>query len=192
MALRQAVEAREDLLAVVSHDLRNPLHAIKLAAETLGTAETKGLLPENRVRCIEAVRRGTRRMSNLIEDILTAAKAENGRLPSIFAARMSSMVAKRCRNRLEPRRSIRWCWNTRMPRELPQASCDRGRILQVLANLTRQRGEVHAGRRPRLGGRLAAWSIHLLVRLGYRRGNRRAAVALMSSNATGRSPLHGR
>jgi signal transduction histidine kinase len=135
-ALRQAVEAREDLLAVVSHDLRNPLHAIKLAAETLGAAETKGLLPENRVRCIEAVRRGTRRMSRLIEDLLMAAKAENGRLPvDLRAEDVASIVDEAVQESIGAAEEHSLVLESSVPRELPQASCDRGRILQVLANL---------------------------------------------------------
>src|SRR4051812_42608271 len=135
-ALRHAIEAREDLLAVVSHDLRNPLHAIKLAAETLGTAETRGLLPENRVRCIEAVRRGTRRMSNLIEDLLTAAKAENGRLPvDLRGEDVASIVDEAVQESIGAAEEHSLVLESRVPRELPQASCDRGRILQVLANL---------------------------------------------------------
>ena len=129
VALRQAVEAREDLLAVVSHDLRNPLHAIKLAAETLGTAETKGLLPENRVRCIEAVRRGTRRMSNLIEDLLTAAKAENGRLSvDLRGEDVASIVDEAVQESIGAAEEHSLVLESRVPRELPQASCDRGRI----------------------------------------------------------------
>jgi signal transduction histidine kinase len=65
--LRKAVRAREDLIAVVSHDLRNPLGTITLAASLVATDET--LMPAT-LRQVELIQRASKRMGRLIDDLL--------------------------------------------------------------------------------------------------------------------------
>jgi signal transduction histidine kinase len=135
-ALRHAVEARQDLLAVVSHDLRNPLHAIKLAGEALAAGEGKGLSPETRTRCIEGVRRGARRMSRMIEDLLTAAQVDTGRLAvDLRPEDVPGIVDEAVQESAGAAREHSVSLDARVPEGLPSAVCDRGRILQVMANL---------------------------------------------------------
>ncbi|TMA30086.1 MAG: GAF domain-containing sensor histidine kinase [Deltaproteobacteria bacterium] len=135
-ALRHAVDDREELLAIVSHDLRNPLNAIKLAGDTLAMAESKGISPAIKSRCIEGVRRSTRRMSRLIEDLLTAAKAEKGRLVMDFRPEdVSAIVDEAVQELAWSAREHSVALDGRVTEGLPPALCDRERILQVLANL---------------------------------------------------------
>ena len=74
---RRAVQSREDLLAVVSHDLRNPLSVILVSATLALRAWPPG--DANR-RTIEAIRRSALRMDRLIGDLLDASTIEAGRL----------------------------------------------------------------------------------------------------------------
>jgi signal transduction histidine kinase len=74
---QQAVRAREDMLAVVSHDLRNPLGAIDLSAAMLlqrvdGDARAK--------KQVETIRRSSERMEHMISDLLDMASIQAGRL----------------------------------------------------------------------------------------------------------------
>lgn len=73
---QQAVKLREDVLAVVSHDLRNPLGAIDLSASMLlqksHDARTR--------KQLEIIRRSTTRMEHLITDLLDMASIQAGRL----------------------------------------------------------------------------------------------------------------
>jgi signal transduction histidine kinase len=74
---QQAVRAREDLLAVVSHDLRNPLGAIDLSAAMLlqrvdGDARAK--------KQVETIRRSSERMEHMISELLDMASIQAGRL----------------------------------------------------------------------------------------------------------------
>jgi signal transduction histidine kinase len=69
---QRAVRARDELLAVVSHDLASPLSVILLE-----TAHLLGYLPEDRVQrartvreSVDLIRRSTARMKALIEDLL--------------------------------------------------------------------------------------------------------------------------
>lgn len=73
-ALQAAVRAREEMLAVVSHDLKNPLHAIGLRAQLLERDATEQLQAQGR-----AIRRSVARMQGMIRDLLDAASLDAGR-----------------------------------------------------------------------------------------------------------------
>ena len=66
------VRARDEVLAVVSHDLRNPLFAIATLARRL----SKPLTEEKRLQCVAALQRTLDRTNHLIEDLLDAARIE--------------------------------------------------------------------------------------------------------------------
>jgi signal transduction histidine kinase len=74
---RRAVADRQQVLAVVSHDLRNPLNSIGLAAEALKDDQTPAAVREHArgliVRAID-------RMNRMIADLLDANSIESGRL----------------------------------------------------------------------------------------------------------------
>lgn len=78
---QHAVRARDDLVAVVSHDLRNPVGVIQmqsaLLARTLGESDEE---PSRRARAgMERIQRAAERMNVLIHDLLDLAKIEAGR-----------------------------------------------------------------------------------------------------------------
>lgn len=76
-ALRRAVRARDEVLAVVSHDLRNPVGSIYSAAGLLLDVP----LPEDRRReHLEMIRQSARRASRLIQDLLDVTRIEAGHL----------------------------------------------------------------------------------------------------------------
>jgi signal transduction histidine kinase len=76
---QQAVRAREEVLAIVSHDLRNPLSAITLGSSLL--LESQHLSGEDREQ-IEAMQVSAERMNRLIADLLDVTRLEGGkRLP---------------------------------------------------------------------------------------------------------------
>ncbi|MDP9361525.1 MAG: HAMP domain-containing histidine kinase [Acidobacteriota bacterium] len=73
---QQAVSAREEVLAIVSHDLRNPLHAVMLAASLLQTSAK--IAPEDREE-LEIIDISAKRMQRLIEDLLDVTRLEGGK-----------------------------------------------------------------------------------------------------------------
>jgi signal transduction histidine kinase len=76
---QQAVQAREEVLAIVSHDLRSPLNAVMLAASLLQTSDR--IAPEDREE-LEIIDISAKRMQRLIEDLLDVTRLEGGkRLP---------------------------------------------------------------------------------------------------------------
>lgn len=75
--LRVAIRTREDLIAVVSHDLRNPLSTITLGASLLLSEEA---VPPRTRKHVEMVQRSAGRMERLIDDLLDMASIQLGRL----------------------------------------------------------------------------------------------------------------
>jgi signal transduction histidine kinase len=72
----RADRAREDFIAQVSHELRTPLTNIRAYAETLssGMFDDPNLITE----CYNVITKETRRLSRLIEDILSVSQLEVG------------------------------------------------------------------------------------------------------------------
>jgi signal transduction histidine kinase len=83
-----AVRAREDTLAIVSHDLRNPLSAIRLATAVLDRQAPAGEAGDAVRRAAATIVRGSERMDRLIRDLVDLASMDAGRL-SIFRRRLA-------------------------------------------------------------------------------------------------------
>ncbi len=129
---RRAIQSREDLLAVVSHDLRNPLSVILVSATLALRAWPPG--DANR-RAIEAVRRSALRMDRLIGDLLDASTIEAGRLSLETAAQSVDQIVRDAIEALEAPAAQK-----RLKLEAVGGGdlgvfCDRGRMLQVFSNL---------------------------------------------------------
>ncbi len=75
---REATRLREEVLAVVSHDLKNPLGAVQLSARALG-GKLGGADPRLR-RHLDIIERSAGRMEHLIADLLDVASIQAGRL----------------------------------------------------------------------------------------------------------------
>jgi PAS domain S-box-containing protein len=127
-----AVVARDAILAVVSHDLRNPLHAIQLKAHLMLNSPDS-----QRSRDGTFIVRRTSEMNRLIEDLLDISSIEAGRLRLEKSRHSVFLMLKEGLAVWEPQaaeesRSLDW--------ECPDAEgldvdCDPRRILQVLNNL---------------------------------------------------------
>jgi signal transduction histidine kinase len=68
---QQALRAREEVLAIVSHDLRNPLNAIMLATQLMEE--------EHSSEELETIELSAQRMRRLIEDLLDVTRLEGGK-----------------------------------------------------------------------------------------------------------------
>jgi PAS domain S-box-containing protein len=76
--LFQAIQTREEVLAVVSHDLRNPLGAIMMSASLLERSIGKELPPNFLKKQADKIMSSGKRMNRLIEDILDLSKMDAG------------------------------------------------------------------------------------------------------------------
>ena len=128
---RATGELREQFIAVLGHDLRNPLAAVGAAAEVLIRSK-----PETDVvRIGERLRATTRRMSRLIDDVLDFARGRLGSGMGLhfepvndLGAALGDVVAEL--REANPHRAV-----TEHIAVGTAVRCDRGRLQQLLSNL---------------------------------------------------------
>ncbi|MBC7690569.1 MAG: HAMP domain-containing histidine kinase [Methylotenera sp.] len=128
---------REEVLAVIAHDLRNPLATITLVGGVLQKqAQKRAEISEPELMAIHRLQESSRRMDTLIENLLDVAKMETGRLSlrprscdlQVIAGETLQMMRpqadeKKIELRLETEgSSFEGLW-------------DESRLVQVLANL---------------------------------------------------------
>ena len=130
-----AVRSREDLLAVVSHDLRGPLSSMKLGTDLLRLKDQE----EGRLdgqKSLAAMQRAANHMHRLIGDLLNAASIKSGTFTlDTHAEDVLPLVAaliEEMKHMADSKKISLDC--TAVP-SLPKVQCDRERVLQVLANL---------------------------------------------------------
>jgi signal transduction histidine kinase len=130
-AANQATRARDDVLAVVSHDLRGPLHAIGLACDAL-----RNEVSADAARYLGAIERASQRAERLITDLLEASAIENG---ALILARASVDAAAIVRQAAADSELLVKETGGKITAKLPAGStlvsADRDRVLQVLSNL---------------------------------------------------------
>ncbi len=130
-AATQAARTRDDILAVVSHDLRGPLHAISLACEAL-----RDEISTESARYLGAIERASRRAERLITDLLEANAIENGALTLARGAVDAASIIKQAAADHELlAKETGGKITAQAPAELTIVSADRDRVLQVLGNL---------------------------------------------------------
>lgn len=139
--LVDAARLREEILAVVSHDLKNPLGAILMSADHLARKITE---PRARKQ-VDTIRRSAARMDRLMADLLDVASLQVGRLPvdpEEIDVRLLVDEAIESHQPLAHDGSLTLLrdppgsgsdGSTAPP--LPHALADRSRTLQVLSNL---------------------------------------------------------
>lgn len=132
-ALRQAVRAREEVVGVVSHDLRNPLATVASAAELLLELDFP---EEKRNEHLRAIARSAERMRSLVGDLLDVNRIEAGGLavdPRPVPARDLLDDAAEVARDLVGDRDLEV--KRRVDGELPEVRADRDRVRQVFSNL---------------------------------------------------------
>ncbi|ABS27202.1 ATP-binding protein [Anaeromyxobacter sp. Fw109-5] len=134
-AARREARAREQLLAVVSHDLRTPLSAIRMGAHRL-RASAASAVPEALGAIADVIQRSAGRMERLIGDLLDVAAVQAGRLTVDPSPRRPGELV---REAVESMQSLVRGHGVELDvdaaPDLPLVLADHDRILQVLGNL---------------------------------------------------------
>lgn len=129
-----AIAARDDVLHVVAHDLRNPLATATLGVESLCREEDERR--KNTVAMTDRILRALQHASNLIEDLLDVARLDSGSfalepgaadLAAIAHEAVALLGASATAARLE--------LTCHIDEALPRALADEARLHQVLGNL---------------------------------------------------------
>jgi PAS domain S-box-containing protein len=133
-ATERAVQARDDLLGIVAHDLRNPLNTILMQATYL---RRPGPEVERRLRDpSEVIERAASRMNRLIQDLLDVTRMDAGRLTIDRAPLPAAQLAF---DSVEAQQALAASGSLDLQvdvaPELPEIWADRDRLLQVFENL---------------------------------------------------------
>ncbi len=128
---RQTAQLREQFFAVLGHDLRNPLNAVRGGAELLMMMP----LPEKAVPVVALIKRSAARMTGLIENVLDFARARlggglvlNRTADAGLSATLEQVIAEA--RTVWPDREVRSEIDLGRP-----VNCDGARVAQMFSNL---------------------------------------------------------
>lgn len=129
---RATAELREQFIAVLGHDLRNPLAAVGATAEVLARHRTDPDL----VRMGERLRAATRRMAKLLDDVLDFARGRMGSGVDVFIEEVPALgqALHEVVNELRGAHPGRNIVDSDI-RIMQAVHCDKGRVQQLLSNL---------------------------------------------------------
>lgn len=161
LAMR-AVQARDDVVGIVAHDLRNPLGTIMMQGSLL--QRSAGELERGARKSGAMIECAARRMERLIHDLLDVTSIEAGGLrieprrvsaASVITDSVEAQKMLASSEKVEARFDV--------PAALPDVWGDRDRLLQVFENLignaikfTEPGGRITVGARPE-GGEVLFW-----------------------------------
>ena len=140
--LREQLRFKDRLIAMLAHDLRNPLTATSIALETLemGVGKADGrkarLTPEMLAQLLKHARTQTKAIDRMITDILQAAKGSSTEFQiqphEIDLGKLCLEVLHYLKRQFQPKGQT---VKTDIPNDLPKVYADQERVRQVLINL---------------------------------------------------------
>jgi signal transduction histidine kinase/DNA-binding NarL/FixJ family response regulator len=156
----QATRARDEILGVVAHDLRNPLSTVRMAAQLLAD----DVAPAHR-KPLDMLLRTTDRMNQLIQDLLEVTRMESGKLALELHTEGVAPVLREAAAMLTPLADARSItFEAQLAEDLPRVPLDSARVLQVISNLVGNALKITpAGGRVRLGAQAAGAEVRISV-----------------------------
>lgn len=131
---QEAIRGRDNVLAVVAHDLRNPLDAVSMAAGLI--AKHGKCQDAMSVKQLETIQRATGRMERLVGDLLELSNLQAGQLRIERGVHEAEALLAEVFELSEPKVKEKGLVLAREGRvEGVQLLGDRGRLLQVFTNL---------------------------------------------------------
>ena len=131
--LRELDQLKNEFIGVVAHDLRSPMTVISGYVDTV-LIRWDDLDEETKRDLLNVASRNTKRLSNLVEDVLQVARIESGEFPYDIAPFDLGRLVNRTveeMNAAKPGRPV----VAQVPRGLPVALGDEDRLWRVLTNL---------------------------------------------------------
>ena len=145
-AAERATRARDEVMAIVAHDLRNPMNTIATSATIIGDSLEKRAeqgvdisnpaLSVDLKTCVEAIQSSVKTMDRLICDLLDVSRMEAGSFSiqrsHVDIGDLLEENLKLCESQA---RAKKIKVSSEIPSGLPPVSGDRNRLDQVLSNL---------------------------------------------------------
>lgn len=130
-AAGRAIQARDEVLAVVSHDLRSPLNNVRLGANLL-----RDSVAREAAVVVDRIDRSVTHMMRLVEDLVDMARVEGGKIDLTLATESVADLLHAARQMLAAQADAQHVSLICAP--VPEGlavRCDRHRALQILSNL---------------------------------------------------------
>ncbi len=146
-ALREADRRKDEFLALLAHELRNPLAPIRYA---LATAKKAGRTSEQQRRTEEVMERQVTHMSRLLDDLLDISRITHGTLELKKShIELTSVIGAAIETARPVIDSKHHQLSLDLPRQAVQIEADAVRLAQVFANLL-----INAGKYTDPGGQI--------------------------------------
>lgn len=140
---------RADFVSIVSHQLRSPLTNLKWAIEAI-MPKNLDKIPEEQLKYLEILKENSNRMAELVSDLLTLSRLEEGQLPQI---KENFSLVKIVQEIIKDFQVFAKARNIKIElipeRELPAVFADPYQLKQVIENLldnalkyTQEKGKV--------------------------------------------------
>ena len=132
--LKQNLRSRDEMIGIVSHDLRNPVAAVKMLSRAILTtaAETDFPAAEN----IHLMAQAADQMDALIRDLLDVSRLDSGNLRLQLEAIDPALLVSDALRTLAPLADAKEILlDNKMSDGLPPVSADVDRVQQVISNL---------------------------------------------------------
>jgi signal transduction histidine kinase len=127
---KATLTTREEFLAIVSHDLRNPLNHILMAVQNLLEE------PKDIKELASSISRSGGEMLRLIEDLLDVERIAVGKLTLHYEQHDVSEIIKQAVEELQEAAASKGITLEAKPQDVcGYVICDRSRVMQVLSNL---------------------------------------------------------
>ena len=133
---QRATRARDEVLGIVSHDLRNPISAISMCARALEQTPLED--GAKRTGLLVTIRESTTWMNRLIQDLLDVANIERGTLSLELREQDPAQMLLQARHMFDVEATSHGITlEVNVSTNLPVVAADGARVVQVLGNLLR-------------------------------------------------------
>ena len=133
---QQANRARDEVLGIVSHDLRNPISAVAMCVRVL--EENPPPTDSERAELLRTIRESAGWANRLIQDLLDVASIERGQLSLQLQEQDPARMVLQALHMFEVEAQQHGIALTAsVPTNLPLVMADNARVIQVLGNLLR-------------------------------------------------------
>jgi len=130
------LRARDDTMSVVSHDLRNPVNAVKMLAGAVLQPSQRDTLPGEVADQVRVIQSAAQQMDTLIQDLLDMSRAEAGRFAVDARPVAACDLLRDALRTLGPLAEDKGVViETEWDEALPDVQVDPERIAQVVSNI---------------------------------------------------------
>jgi len=132
--LERLAEDKDELMGILTHDLKNLLSGMQMSAERLG--DSRGSLTDPKLRLmVENISYSSSQMLTFVKEFLTNASFSHGQTIKIEAISLSEAAALAIRQYQEAARRKELVLNAVLPNENAAVQADPAALSQVLGNL---------------------------------------------------------